>query len=56
MDSGYNMSELQKAFEMIFAGISAEGKEKAPASKSSSKKPAAKAAKKSVAKKKAKRR
>ena len=50
MDNGYNMTELQKAFEMIFAGISAEGKEKAPASsKPTTKKPVTSAANKKKA-------
>ena len=42
MDSGYNLPDLNKAFEMIFKGISAEGKEKAPARKPEEKKPATK--------------
>ena len=33
MDNGYNLPDLKEAFDMIFKGISAEGKEKAPASK-----------------------
>ena len=53
MDNGYNLPDLNKAFEMIFKGISAEGKEKAPARKTQEKKPVAKATKKPVAKKKA---
>ena len=37
MDNTYNLPDLQKAFELISAGISAEGKEKTPATKSNTK-------------------